>query len=120
MAVSSVNAIGPCLERITIQQPTEATDTQGGRAVTWSTLATVWAEWVPSGAVERLYGNRALGSELSAAFRIRRRLDVTPSMRVSWTPTFPPDATARTFEIRGVVPMGDGRTWMHLTCTELS
>lgn len=107
-------------ERIVIQSATETADTQGGRAKAWAMLATIWAEWVPQSIAERLQTTGAIGSQLSARFRVRRRTDVTAQMRVSWTPTFPPGATARTFEIRGVVPVDDGRTWMHIECSELT
>lgn len=111
--------MGRMAERITVQTNTETTDTQGGRAASWGTLATVWAELVPMGASERLQA-QAMGSTTSLRFRVRRRVDVTPKMRVSWTPTWPMDATARTLEIHGVVPMDDGRTWMYLDCGEVS
>lgn len=119
MAVSGLRQIGRCQERIALQSATETTSTDGGGTNVWATVRTVWAEFVPIGVNERLQAH-ALGSETAVRFRIRRRTDVTPEMRVSWTPTFPPGASARTFEIRGVLPVDDGRTWMHLDCTELS
>jgi SPP1 family predicted phage head-tail adaptor len=111
--------IGPLTERLTVQTRTATTDTQGGRSVAWSTLATVWAALESFTAAERLQA-QAIGSQQGLRFRVRRRLDVTPSMRVSWTPTFPPNASARTLEIHGVAPVDDGRTWMRLECGEVS
>ena len=112
--------IGPLTERITVQTATSTTDAQGGRAKTWSTLATMWAEFVSRPTSERLQANQALGAEVAAQFRIRRRTDVTVQMRVVWSPTFPPSAPARTLEVRSVVPIDDGRTWMLLDCTEVA
>lgn len=114
-----MKTIGACVERITVQTATETEGTDGGESSTsWATLATMPAEFIPKAVIERLLPTSAIGSEIQALFRVRRRVDVTAKMRVSWTPTWPPGATAHTFEIRGIHPVEDGRTWMYLECTK--
>lgn len=86
-------------QRLTIQQPTYASSTQSGRGVaSWSTLATVWGLVRALGAEE----SSPVGSVTavqSYEMEIRHRADVTPAMRVQWTPY---GGSARTFEIHGV------------------
>lgn len=95
---------------------TYASDAQGGRVVTWRTLDTIPAELVPLRAGERLQ-LAAVQSDVQLRFRVRARTDLEPKQRAVWTPSWPPNATARTLEIAGVLPVEDGRTWAHLDCS---
>lgn len=92
---------GAMSERLTIQTAPETTDSQGGRSKAWSTLAPVWGELVPIGTSERMQAN-AVGSHVLYRFRIYTRADVTPSMRVLWTPRWPASQSAQTLQITGV------------------
>lgn len=94
---------------------THYSDAQGGRGQFWRTVDTIWAELVPLRAGERLQV-AAIQSQLDVRFRVRTRPDLSPSMRVKWTPRWPPTAVEQTLQILGVVPVEDGRTWMHLEC----
>jgi SPP1 family predicted phage head-tail adaptor len=94
---------------------TYVSDAQGGRAVTWTTLATVFGELVPLRGSERMQA-QAIGSQLSLRFRIRSDARFRPTMRALWTPTWPPDSDEQTLEIGAVIPVDDGRTWMVLEC----
>lgn len=98
---------------------TYVSNAQGGRAPVWTTVDTVPAELVPVRAWERLQ-SAAMQAEVGYRFRIRTRPDVTGRCRALWTPTWPPDATAKTLEIHGILPDGDGRHWMLLECGEVA
>jgi head-tail adaptor len=101
---------------------TYVSDAQGGRKIGWATLATapagIWAELVAQRAFERLQA-QALSQQIDYRFRVRTRMDITAEMRALWRPSWQPTADVHTLEIRGVVPDGDGRTWMLLETGEL-
>jgi len=101
-------------ERITIESATETADSQGGAVVAWATVDTVWAELVPLRASERLQA-QGMGSTVEYRFRVRLRNDITPSMRVSWTPRGVQSGAAQTLEISGVT-REIGRATMLLDC----
>lgn len=96
---------------------TYVSDAQGGRLESWRTLDTVAGELLPLSAGERLQ-LAAVQTSTLLRFRVRRRADVTTKMRATWTPSWPPQAAQLALEITGVLPWGDGRTWMQLDCTE--
>lgn len=106
---------GQLRERVTIQQQTTVADTQGGRAVTWDTLATVWARVESLSAREQLQA-QSLGSRLAYRATIRQRGDVTPTMRLSWTPY---GGSAKTLEIHGVT-QSERRDYVTLDCGEVA
>lgn len=109
-----MTARGRFTERLTVQSATETADSQGGASVAWTTVDSVWAELVPLRAAEWMQA-QAMGSIASYRFRTRVRTDVTPSMRVQWTPRWPPNQATQTLEIAGVTIEPD-RTHMLLEC----
>lgn len=74
---------GNLSERVTIEQQTTVSDGAGGRSRAWSALATVWADVRPKAGRERA---QAAGLEAPATyeFTLRRRADLTESMRLVW------------------------------------
>jgi SPP1 family predicted phage head-tail adaptor len=91
--------VGAMASRVTIQQKTRVADSQGGGATTWAALGVVWAAVEPVRTSERLQAGM-LGSQLDYRVTLHYRADVTPAMRVLWTPS---GATApHTLEIRSV------------------
>jgi SPP1 family predicted phage head-tail adaptor len=72
-------------ERVRIEQPTMVDDGYGGKTVTWTALATVYAEVKPilSQSSEARHADRI---RASASYRVRMRLrtDVTAAMRLIW------------------------------------
>ncbi len=81
-----------------------ASNAQGGQGVNfWRTFDTIAAEMIPIKASERLQ-LAAIQSDTTYRFRIYTRGDVVPSMRVLWTPNWPPDVTPKTLTITGVIP----------------
>ena len=103
---------GALRDRVVIQQNTTTADSQGGRASSWGTLATVWAQVRPASAREQAQA-QAVMSDLAYTVTIRYRADVTPSMRLSWTPYL---GSARTLQILGVTPLNGLRAFLELTC----
>lgn len=72
-------------ERVAIEKPLASSDGQGGQLITWSTVATVWAEvrTVGSGGRERASAQQP---EAAAGYRVRLRCraDVDATMRLQW------------------------------------
>jgi head-tail adaptor len=96
---------------------TYASDAQGGREETWRTVDTIAAEQVEIRATERLQ-LQAVSAQVDYRFRARVRSDLTPKMRILWTPSWPASAARKTLEIQAVRPEGDGRGWMVLDAGE--
>lgn len=107
--------IGDLKERVEIQQPSTTADGQGGRSTTWATLATVWAAVQMMSAREAIEA-AAIGAQQAYQLVIRNRGDVTPAMRIVWTPFG--NSTSKTLEIHGVQPHAD-RAYLQLTCSEV-
>jgi len=93
---------------------TYVSDASGGQAIGWTSygppiraevlqLRRAAAEYLASGAVI---------SETLYRFRVRRRLDLTADMRITWTPTWPRGGAPITLAIIGIVPEEDGRMYM--------
>lgn len=89
---------GELTERVAILKDTKSSDTQGGRSAAESTLATVWASVRPLSAREQMQA-QAIGSNVSYEVKIRLRDDVTPQMRLTWTPYL---GSAKTLQVMGV------------------
>lgn len=70
-------------QRITIQQETSTADAYGGATTAWTTLAEVWANARPLSGRER-FDLSVVEAPAMYRFTIRRRGDVTDTMRVSW------------------------------------
>ena len=107
--------VGALTERLTIQQDTPSTDALGGQSVVPGTLATVW------GAVTALAGRelmqaQAVNARVTYRVVVRYRADVTPAMRLLWTPSWSSGTAQKTLEIHSVRPAG--RFWLELDCGE--
>lgn len=99
---------------------TYTSDAQGGVKRTWrSVVANLPAELIPIRAGERLQ-MAAIQATVDYRFRVRARVDVTPKMRILWTPSWPAGSALRTLEITGVAPWSDGREWALLECTGMA
>ena len=115
---------GTLRERVQIQTRSTTPDTQGGRAVTWvdlisgsaSVVTKLWASVLPEGGTERVAA-AAQGAVQRFAVVIRYRADVTPAMRLSWTPFG--YAAAKTLQIHTVQPLDGGRVFLMLACSEV-
>ena len=101
---------GRLKERITIQKATTA-NTYGERRHVWTTLATVWAEVLPSGSRE-VWRQSQIVADVSFVVRVRYRADVTAAMRIGWG--------SKTLEIIGqpFEEMVDGSRMLTLSCRE--
>jgi head-tail adaptor len=68
------------------------------------------------GARERL-AQAAIGAQQAYTVIVRYRTDITPAMRISWTPF---RGTAKTLQIHGVQPLAEQpRTFLRLDCAEV-
>ena len=95
-------------------------DAQGGRKITFGSVAQIFAEEVPLTAVERVQIH-AIESHVAYRFRTWSRQDITSAMRVSWIPSWWRDrTTSKNLDITAVLPDGDGRFFMFLECEEVT
>ncbi|MFP3945019.1 MAG: phage head closure protein [Alphaproteobacteria bacterium] len=100
---------GALRHRVTIELPVETPDGQGGQTVTWSPLATVWAEIRPLKARETVNAHQ-VEARTTHLVRVRHRPDILPTMRVVFG--------NRIFAIHGVLDDGERRRFLHLFCEE--
>lgn len=105
-------------QRVTIEQRSVARETAfGSEVVTWSTLATVWANVVdqvnPKKGGDEVTGGDMRTVQSRTIVTIRWRNDITNDMRVQW-----PDRS-RVFQITGKAEIGR-REWLELSCEEYS
>jgi len=92
-------------------------DAEGGRRANWVTLDTVWAEVTALSAREQLQ-LQAIEAKAMYQVQIRRRVDVSPTMRLLWTPSWPPNSPAHTLEIDAPLP-DDDLAYMNLSASEV-
>jgi len=72
---------GKLRHRVTLQEKSVSRNAYHDEVVSWSDVATVWAEIQPLEGRE-FFESQRLGAEQPSWIRIRHRSDVTPSMRV--------------------------------------
>ena len=77
----SAPEIGALRHRIALQAPARTPDAGGGVAVTWTTVAVLWAELRSLGGSEVAIAD-GLQGRVTHEFRMRRRMDVSPAMRL--------------------------------------
>ena len=96
---------------------TYVSDSMGGQEQGWTAVGgLIAAELMPGLRSWEVLQNSVLQSEMDYRFRIYRRTDITTSMRVQWTPGWPPNAPKQTLAIGGILLEGDGRRFMVLEC----
>lgn len=111
----------PATNAITAQYFSAA---QGGKRANWTTLVSgLPAEMIPLSTAERLQV-AAIQSINAYNFRVRTRTDLSPKMRVQWTPRWPPGMPTDLLEINGIQPWADpwsgnppGAQYSLLTCS---
>lgn len=92
---------------VTIRQKTSTQDEAGQPVLTYSNLATVWANIRHLSGVETIK-SEAPTSVVKASIRIRRRTDVTAAMEVVHGATI--------YEIKAVLPDEESRERLDLAC----
>jgi len=102
--------------RVTIQTPVRTGDGQGGATVTWTDVATVWAQVTPGTGGERVIAH-GLREQSPYDVRIRYRPDVTAACRLVWTTTDPyGNAISLTLDVQNVTTEGQVYVWTDLHC----
>lgn len=69
--------------RITLQNPVETPDGNGGFTTSWVDVATIWAEVKAVGGRE-VFAQGQIQARQPCYFRVRYREDVTAAMRISY------------------------------------
>lgn len=101
--------IGKLKHLVVIQSASRSTDSSGQSNITWSTLASVRASIEQAAGPEPAPGARPSPTR-RVTLTIRRRSDVTPTMRVTFS--------GRTFNIVSVYEPAEDRRWTVLVCEE--
>lgn len=94
-------------QRITLQSRVAGVDALGQEAVTWSDVATVWAQAQPLRGRE-FFAAGQTQSEVAIRFRIRHRDDVTSTMRVLWRGV--------AHDVESVIELAGAQTALELMC----
>jgi SPP1 family predicted phage head-tail adaptor len=76
----SIPSIGALRDRLTLESPSRADDGGGGAAITWTSVADLWASIQPITGDERLRAD-AVSGRVTHQVWIRYRADVVPAMR---------------------------------------
>lgn len=92
--------IGTMRNKIVIQTLGGATDSGGGQATSYSTLATVWAEVTNNSGQEGMFGDQ-LRATNNYTFTIRYLSSVTPKHRISYN--------SKTFDISSIRSLYEGK-----------
>jgi len=100
---------GSLRQRVTLERATEARDAYGAVTVTWSTLATVWADVQPAAGREYWSAAQTVG-EGALRVRIRHFSGLTSKDRLVWDD--------RNWDIRSVADVGARTRELELVCTE--
>lgn len=103
--------IGKLNRRVVIKYLGSGQDAAGQPVLTWSTLATVWADIRFSSGVEAVKGGQDV-SVARCSVRIRRRTDVTAAMRVYLGSTV--------YEIKAALPDEANKERLDLICEAVS
>lgn len=103
---------GQLRERVVLTQMVQSTDSQGGHPMTPTTLATVWARVTPASSREQLAA-QAVSSSVDYTVEIQYRTDVTPTMRVLWTPYL---GTQKSLQINNVTASAGRPDRLDLRC----
>ena len=98
---------GQLQHRVTLQQRATTLDAAGQQALTWSDVATVWADIRYVSGLEAVKSDAPV-SVSRASIRIRWRSGVTAAMRVLYG--------SRVFDINAVLPDDGDATYLELAC----
>jgi SPP1 family predicted phage head-tail adaptor len=107
--MSAATPIGELRTRLTLEAPSRTGDGGGGAAVTWSTVAEVWAAVRPTAAGESFDLGRVAG-KITHEIVIRHRGGVVPEMRFR--------AGTRVFDIRAAFDPDARRRWIKCLAEE--
>jgi SPP1 family predicted phage head-tail adaptor len=94
--------------RAVIESRSSTRDAAGQPALSWSTVASVWAQIKPING-RAFFAAAAVQSEVKTEIVIRARTDVTPAMRLT--------IGGRIYDIEAVLPQRGGRELL-LICAE--
>ena len=100
--------------RVTLEQRSISRSDVGGRTVSYTPVATVYAEVAPLRG-EEFFAAKTMVSKVNVKITIRYRSDVAPDWRISMDDA---DRGKRTFGIDAVVNPRDGRNILELMCKE--
>ncbi len=102
-------AIGTLRRKVALEAPARAAGEGGAGVITWSTIATAWAQIAPRVGREIVAAD-GLGGRVTHDIRLRWRASITPAMRFK--------LGTRLFDIRAVRDEDERRRWLVCLCEE--
>ena len=113
-------AVGRMRERLELQSYSRSTDGGGGAALSWSKVATIYADIQPQSASESMHGRENEMREVARhKIIIRYRKDLTHANRLVQSYTrFDGSSATRVFNIKGVVNVDNRFKFLELLCEE--
>lgn len=110
-------AIGAMRRRVDIQAYTRTGDDGGGAALTWTNVASVWADIQPQGSREGMFGQDNQNREVSTyKVYIRFRRGVTAKQRLRHVYRRDGVEYTETFNIIGVMDPDGKERYLELLC----
>jgi SPP1 family predicted phage head-tail adaptor len=100
---------GQLRHRVVIQSKARTDDGGGGGSVTWSDVATVWANIKPLSGMQRLKAEQ-VESSVTHTITIRYRSGLDDSMRVTYA--------GRIFMVTSLIDPDERKAWLSLMCEE--
>lgn len=79
----SIPSLGALRRRVTLEALSRLPDGGGGGALTWTAVATLWAELRSLSGSEQVVAD-GLQGRVTHEITIRKRMDVSPAMRVRY------------------------------------
>jgi SPP1 family predicted phage head-tail adaptor len=107
--VSGAPTIGALTDRVDLKRRTTTDEAEGGEAVSFVPIATVWARVTTLAARQALAGD-ARGQAISHAVVIRFRTDLKPGDRIVYR--------GATLDIAATGDLTGGRAYLSCQCTE--
>lgn len=101
--------IGMLTERVQLKRRVTTGEDEGGEAVTFSPIATVWAR-VRRLAVRQSLAADARGQEISHGVVMRFRTDIAPGDRIVWR--------GRTLQVLAADDLAGRRAYLNCACSE--
>lgn len=103
--------IGKFRHRVTIQSPTITRSARGAEVLTWSSVATVYADIRTAGGSETTLSTQLEVATLTHSIQIRYRTGIVPKMRAVWG--------SRVFSIESVGEPDNRMRTLVLSCREI-
>ncbi len=102
---------GKMKHKVSLQQVSQVTDSQGGYTESWATIATLWASIEPAKGYEKYQAMR-IDTPVSHKVMLRYNSAVTTAKRLLYG--------SRVFEIKECINVDEANAFLRLMCVEIT